>query len=99
MLLRGEAARDAELLVLRHENTVLRRQLVGPVRYEPADRFWFAALSRLIPRSRWRDVFPVTPGTVLGWHRRFIASKWDYAAHRRTGRPPTRAAINALVLR
>jgi putative transposase len=84
VLLRGEVEKDAELLVLRHENTVLRRQLAGPVRYEPADRFWFAALSRLIPRSRWREVFPVTPGTVLGWHRRFIAGKWDYTTRRRT---------------
>ncbi len=99
VLLRGEAAKDAELLVLRHENTVLRRQLADPVRYEPADRFWFAALSKLIPRSRWREVFPVTPGTVLGWHRRFIAWKWDYTARRRIGRPPSRAAIKALVLR
>ncbi len=70
VLLRGEAAKDAELLVLRLENTVIRRQLAGPVRYEPPDRFRFATLSRLIPRSRWRDVFPVTPGTLLGWHRR-----------------------------
>ncbi|USX56328.1 integrase core domain-containing protein [Lentzea sp. HUAS12] len=99
VLLRREAVKDAELLVLRHENTVLRRQLAGPVRYEPADRFWFAALSRLIHRSRWRETFPVTPGTLLGWHRRFIAWKWDYSARRRTGRPPTRAAIKALVLR
>ncbi|GHH42245.1 hypothetical protein GCM10017774_38300 [Lentzea cavernae] len=44
VLLRGEAAKDAELLVLWHENEVVRRQLTGPVRYEPADRFWFAAL-------------------------------------------------------
>lgn len=57
VLLRDEAAKDAELLVLRHENTVLRRQLVGPIRYEPADRFWFAALSGLIYRSRWRQAF------------------------------------------
>ncbi|NKE63253.1 transposase [Lentzea sp. PSKA42] len=99
VLFRGEAEKDAELLVLRHENTVLRRQLVFPVRYEPADRFWFAALSRLIRRPRWREIFPVTPGTLLGWHRRFIAWKWDYTARRRTGRPPTRAAIKALVLR
>ncbi|WP_434444396.1 hypothetical protein [Lentzea sp. E54] len=56
VLLCGEVAKDAELLVLRHENDVLRRQLAGPVCYEPADRFWFAALSRLIPRSRWREV-------------------------------------------
>ena len=73
--------------------------LADPVRYEPADRFWFAALSRLIDRSRWREIFPVIPATLLGWHRRFIAWKWDYAARRRTGRPPTRAVIKALVLR
>jgi hypothetical protein len=42
---RGDSAKDAKLLVLRHENAVLRRQITGPVRYEPADRFWFAALS------------------------------------------------------
>ncbi|MFF7394222.1 integrase core domain-containing protein [Streptomyces scabiei] len=98
-LLRGDAAKDAELLVLRHENAVLRRQLANPVRYEPADRFWFAALSGLIPRRHWRDIFPVTPGTLLGWHRRFITAKWDYSARRRTGRPPTAAAIKNLVLR
>lgn len=45
MLLRREREKTAELLVLRHENTVLRRRLASPVRYEPADRFWFAALS------------------------------------------------------
>jgi len=86
-------ARDAELLVLRHENAVLRRQLAGPVRYEPADRFWFAAPSALIPLRHWREVFPVAPGTLLAWHRRFIAVKWDYTARRRTGRPPTPAGI------
>ena len=70
------------------------------MRYEPADRFWFAALSSLIPRRHWREVFPITPGTLLlGWHRRFIAAKWDYSARRRTGRPPTAAAIRSLVLR
>ncbi|GAA3792421.1 hypothetical protein GCM10022206_35150 [Streptomyces chiangmaiensis] len=99
VLLRSEAARDAELLVLRDENGVLRRQLAGPVRYEPADRFWFAVLSTLVPRRRWREVFPVTPGTLLAWHRRFIAAKWDYSVRRRTGRLPTRAAVKTLVLR
>jgi len=100
VLLRRDAAKDAELLVLRHENAVLRRQLNGPVRYEPADRFWLAALSSLLPRHRWSSVFSVTPGTLLTWHRRLIARKWDYSARRRrTGRPPTAAALKKLVLR
>ena len=69
VLLRREVSKDAELLVLRHENAVLRRQ-IGRARYEPADRFWFAALSSLIPRRRWAEVFPVSPATLLAWHRR-----------------------------
>ncbi|SEK55570.1 Transposase [Streptacidiphilus jiangxiensis] len=99
-LLRRDTAKDAELLVLRHENAVLRRQLDGPVRYEPADRFWLAALSSLIPRCDWSRVFPVTPGTLLAWHRRLIAKRWDFSHRRgRTGRPPTAAALQKLVLR
>ena len=61
---RKDLAKEAELLVPRHENAVLRRH-AGRVRYEPADRVWFAALARLIPRRRWTDVFPVTPATLL----------------------------------
>ncbi|MFD4974680.1 integrase core domain-containing protein [Streptomyces sp. NPDC058424] len=100
MLLRRDAAKDAELLGLRHENAVLRRQLTGPVRYEPADRLWFAALSSLIPRPRWPQVFPVTPATLLAWHRRLIAGKWDHSKRRsRPGRPPTASTLKALVLR
>ncbi|MFI0772378.1 hypothetical protein ACH4TQ_47070 [Streptomyces sp. NPDC021218] len=52
LLLRRDASKGAELLVRRHENAVLRRQQSGPVRYERADRLWFAALSSLIPRRR-----------------------------------------------
>ena len=48
LLTRREASKEVELLVVRHENTVLRRQ-AGPVRYQPADRLWFATLSRRIP--------------------------------------------------
>jgi hypothetical protein len=55
MLARREVSKDAELLVLRHENAVLRRQ-TGRVRYQPGDRMWLAALSRLIPRRRWGDL-------------------------------------------
>ncbi|MFT7837794.1 helix-turn-helix domain-containing protein [Saccharothrix sp. BKS2] len=99
VLSRSEAAKDAELLVLRQGNAVLRRQLTGPVRYESANRFWPAALSGFVDRRRWREVFPVTPGTLLAWHRRFVARKWDRSARRRTGRPPARAAVKSLVLR
>jgi hypothetical protein len=95
---RREVSKDAELLVLRHENAVLRRQ-VGRVRYQPGDRLWLAALSRLIPRHRWGEVFAVTPATLLAWHRRLIARKWDYASKRRPGRPSTAAAIGELVIR
>jgi putative transposase len=99
-LLRRDTSKEAELLVLRHENAVLRRQITGRVRYEAVDRFWLAALSSLIPRRRWSTVFPVTPATLLAWHRRFIAAKWDYTArHQATGRPSTGATIKKLVLR
>jgi hypothetical protein len=86
VLLRRDLSKDAELLVLRHENAVLRRQ-VGRVRYTPADRLWLAALSRFIPRRRWQMMFTVTPATILAWHRRLITRKWDYSDRRRPGRP------------
>jgi hypothetical protein len=73
-VLRSRVAKDAEVLALRHENAVLRRQ-IARVRYEPADRVWLAALSRLIPRDRWRQVFAVTPTTLLRWHRQRVARK------------------------
>ena len=88
VLVRRDLSKDAELVVLRHENAVLRRQ-IARVRYTPADRVWLAALSRLLPRRRWAEVFPVTPATILAWHRRLVARKWDYTARRRSGRPPT----------
>jgi putative transposase len=99
MVLAGrEVSKDAELWVLRHENVVLRRQ-VSRVRYQPADRLWLAALSRLIPRQRWGEVFAVTPATLLAWHRRLVARKWNYTSRRRPGRPSTAAAIRKLVIR
>jgi putative transposase len=98
VLFRGARATAAEVLVLRHQNAVLRRQ-AGRVRYEPADRAWFAALARIVPRRRWAEVFPVTPATLLAWHRRLAAKKYDTIGRRRPGRPPATPGIKRLVLR
>src|SRR5258707_4360267 len=98
MLTRHRVSKDAELLVLRHENAVLRRQ-VGRVRYQPADRLWLAALSRQISRRRWGEVFQVLRATLLAWHRRLVARQWAYASRRRPGRPSTAAVIRELVIR
>jgi transposase InsO family protein len=95
---RRDLSKDAELLVLRHENVVLRRQ-ISRVRYTRADRAWLAALSRLVPRRRWAEVFLVTPATILAWHRRLVSRKGDYTTRRRPGRPPTATTIKKLVLR
>ena len=98
LVLRKDLAKDAELLALRHENAVLRRH-VGRIWYEPADRVWFAALARLLPRRRWTEIFPVTPATLLAWHRRLAASKYDTSNSRKPGRPPTVPGIARLVVR
>jgi putative transposase len=71
-LFRGDRAKAAELLVLRHENGMLRRH-VSRVWYDPADRLWFAALARLLPQRRWPEIFPVTPVTLLALLRWSIA--------------------------
>jgi putative transposase len=96
LLARGDAAKDLELLVLRHQLTVLRRQTPRP-RLEPADRALLAAVSRALPRARWSCFF-VTPGTLLRWHRRLIAGSWTYP-HRQTGRPPLNPEVQQLIVR
>src|ERR1035437_5608841 len=98
LVFRKGLAKDAELLVLRHENAVLRRH-VGRVRYEPADRVWFAALARLLPRSRWAEIYPVTAATLLARHRPLAAKKYDTSNRRKPGRPPTVRSIARLVAR
>jgi hypothetical protein len=76
VLVRSGLSKDVELLVLRHENQVLRRQLNGRLLWDPAERLWLAALSRLVSRRRWPQVFPVTPATILRWHRNLVVRKW-----------------------
>src|ERR1039458_583255 len=98
LVFRRNQAKDAELLVLRHENAVLRRN-AGRVRYEPSDRAWFAALTPFIPRRQWAGIFPVTPATLLAWHRRLTARKYDTTTRRRTGRPPTVRSIARVAVR
>ncbi len=98
LVFRRDLAKEAELLVLRHENAVLRRQ-VKRTRYESADRVWFTALTRLVPRERWAEVFAVTPATLLAWHRRLAARKYDTSRRRKPGRPPAIRSIAHLVVR
>ena len=74
MLIRSDASKDVEILVLRHEVAVVRRQVDRP-KPDWADRAVIAALARLLPRHlRLRRI--VTPGTLLAWHRRLIKNKW-----------------------
>jgi hypothetical protein len=96
LLGRSENAKEIELLALRHEVKVLRRQ-VGRPAYEPADRALLAALSRFLPRPR-LSTFVVMPATLLAWQRRLVAPRWTYA-HRRPGRPPVDVEATALVVR
>jgi transposase InsO family protein len=93
LLARSGTSKDAEILVLRHEIAVLRRQVTRP-NPDWADRAMIAALARLLP-SRLRLHRIVTPGTVLAWHRRLAKNKWTYP--NATGRPPIPEEIRKLV--
>ena len=95
-LARDGGAKDVEILVLRHQVAVLRRQVKRPI-LEPGDRVVLAALSRLLPRPQWAAFF-VTPATLLRWHRQLIARHWTYP-HARPARPPVAKQIRDLVLR
>ncbi len=95
LLGRGQASKDAEIMMLRHEVTVLRRQVAQP-KPDWADRTVLAALARLLPAAL-RSHRLVTPGTLLAWHRRLITLKWTYP--NRPGRPGTSQEIRDLVLR
>jgi hypothetical protein len=96
LLARGDATKDLEILVLRHQLAVLRRQTPRP-KLEPADRALLAAVSRTLPRTRW-SCFLVKPETLLHWHRRLVAGSWTYP-HRGAGRPPLDQDVQQLIVR
>jgi putative transposase len=93
MLARRDVSKDAELLVLRHENAVLRRQ-IGRVRYQRADSLWLAALCHLIPRRQWGEVFAVTPAMLLAWNRRFTLPRARRASTASACSPPYAGSKN-----
>ena len=95
LLAGGDAAKDLEILVLRHQLAVLRRQTPRP-RFEPADRAVLAAISHRLPRARWWCFF-VRPETLLRWHRRLVAGAWT--THTATGRPQLDQELQQLIVR
>ena len=88
--------REVELLALRHELAVLRRQ-TGRPKLRPAERAFLAALARILPAERRRGL-AVTPQTLLRWHRDLVRRTWTYQA-RRPGRPPIEQTVRQHVLR
>jgi putative transposase len=87
--------KDLEIVVLRHELALLRRQTRRP-RLTTCDRVFLAAASRLLLRSSWQS-FLVTPTTLLWWQRRLVARRWTYRG--RGGRPPISSQTRKLMLR
>jgi len=96
LLARSDRSKELEILLLRHELSILRRQARRPKLTE-VDRLVLAALSRVVPRRSWQALL-VTPETLLRWHRRILARRWTYP-HRRSGRPPFDPQVRQLILR
>jgi putative transposase len=93
---RAEFAKDVELVLLRHQLSVLARSQQRP-RLRPVDRAFVAALARLLPHRRRRGLL-ATPATLLRWHRELVRRRWTYP-RRKPGRPPTARPLRELVVR
>jgi putative transposase len=92
---RSTRSKDLEIVVLRHQIAVLRRQ-VRRRPFRAADRVFLSAATRLLPRINW-PACVVTPATLLRWHRFLVAKRWTYT--RAPGRPPIPADVRALIVR
>jgi len=92
----GDAAKDVEIAVLRHQLRVLRRQ-VGRPSFRPIDRAFLAAAALALPRDRWRS-FLIAPQTLLRWHRELVRRKWTYRTAK-FGRPRIDPELREFVLR
>jgi putative transposase len=95
LLFRSTPSKDLEIIVLRHQLAVLRRQVQRP-RFRMADRVFLSVASRLLPRTNWSS-FVITPATLLRWHRLLVAKRWTYT--RPPGRAPITADVRALIVR
>lgn len=87
LLGRPRRSKEMEILVLRHELAILRRQTSRPR----------LTRARSLARPAWA-VFPIKPETLLRWHRQLIARRWTYS-HRKPGRPPLERSLRELILR
>lgn len=96
LLTRSDHSMELEILVLRQELAILRRQARRP-QLTHADRLVLAVFSRVLPRRSWHAFF-VTPQTLLRWHRQLVAHRWTYP-HRRPGRPSVDDEVRQLILR
>jgi len=96
LLSRSRRSKELEILVLRHELAILRRQ-TGRPHLTACDRAFLSVMSRSLPRRAWTS-FPVKPETLLRWHRQLVARRWTYP-HKKPGRPPLEQSLRTLILR
>jgi len=97
LAMKSGRSKDLELIVLRHQNAMLRRQIARPALTDD-DRTLLGAIAAVLPR-RLRNGWSVTPDTLLRWHRQRIAKHWTQPPGRRFGRPPTSAELRRLIVR